>query len=94
MWLVDEANKYYDEQQPWIAFKEDKEKFNNCIYTCVQIIANLGNLMEPFMPFSAEKIRKYLGIEKPVWNFVTVECGKNFGKFEVLFTRLTEKDVL
>lgn len=94
MALVDEANKYYDEQQPWVAFKEDKEKFNNIIYTCVQIIANLGNLMDPFMPFSAEKIRKYLGIEKTKWQFIDVECNRNFGKFDVLFTRLTDKDVL
>ena len=94
MALVDEANKYYDEQQPWVAFKEDKEKFNNIIYTCVQIIANLGNLMDPFMPFCAEKIRKYLGIEKTKWQFIDVECNRNFGKFDVLFTRLTDKDVL
>ncbi|MBO5103433.1 MAG: methionine--tRNA ligase, partial [Clostridia bacterium] len=94
MALVDDANKYYDEKQPWILFKENKEKFNDVIYTCVQIIANLSNLIEPFMPFSAKKIRDYLQISSLNWDFVQIDCDKNFGKFEALFTRLTDKDVL
>ncbi len=94
--LVEIANKYYDTKQPWVLFKaEDKTEFNNCIFTCVQIIANLSNLFEPFMPFSAKKIREYLKLsDKPVWNYIEAEVDRNFGKIEPLFTRLTEKDVL
>ena len=94
MELVDAGNKYYDANEPWKLFKEDRAKFDNVIYTCVQIIANLGNLFEPFMPFSAAKLRDFLCITKPVWEYVTVECGKNFGTIEPLFTRLTDKDVM
>ncbi len=96
MQLVEDANKYYDTMQPWVLYKnEDKTAFNNCIYTCVQIIANLSNLFEPFMPFSAQKIREYLKLNnKPTWNYIEAETGKNFGKFEALFTRLTDKDVM
>ena len=63
MELVEYANKYYDEAKPWIQKKEDIDGFNNTIYTCSVIIANLSNLFEPFMPKSCEKIRKYLGID-------------------------------
>lgn len=95
MELVEDANKYYDTKQPWVLKKqEDQTDFNNCIYTCVQIIANLSILLEPFMPFSAKKIRDYLGINEVKWQRVEVECGKQFGTIEPLFTRLTDSDVL
>lgn len=94
--LVDVANKFYDEKQPWVLAKQAKTaEFDNCIYTCVQIIANLSSLFEPFMPFAAGKIRQYLGLaEQPCWHFITAKTGRNFGKFEALFSRLTPKDVL
>ncbi len=95
MALIDDANKFYDEKQPWVLYKnEDKSAFNDCIYTCTQIIANLSNLLEPFMPFSAKKIRTYLGINSPTWNYINIDCNKDFGKFQALFTRLTDADVL
>lgn len=92
--LVDLGNKYYDKKEPWKLFKEDKNEFNNVIYTCVQIIANLSNLFEPFMPFASKKLRDFMQLDKPTWEFITVDCGKNFGTIVPLFTRLTEKDVM
>ncbi len=94
MELVDIGNKYYDTQEPWKLFKEDKAKFNDVIYTCVQIIANLGNLIDPFMPFAAKKIRDFLGLDKAKWEYTSVDCDRDFGTIEPLFTRLTEKDVM
>ena len=92
MALVDYANKYYDDNQPWALFKEDdKTKFSNVIYTCVQIIVNLSNLIDPFMPHSAAKIRAYLHKKDVKWQFETIECGKKFGTIEPLFTRLVEE---
>lgn len=91
MQLIDEANKYYDEQKPWIKFKEDKEEFNNIIYTCANLIANIANMMEPFMPASSEKVRKILDIDKATWKQVTVKPGINLDNTEILFTRIDEK---
>ena len=76
--LIEEANRYYDEQKPWVAFKEDKALFDDIIYTCTNLIANISNLMEPFMPASSEKIRKIFGEEKAVWNFVEANSGISF----------------
>ena len=93
--LVDVGNKYYDEHQPWILFSnEDKAEFNNVIYTCVQLIVNLTNILDPFIPFSVGKIRKYLKKKDVKWEYQTIECGCKLGKIDPLFTRLTDKDVL
>ena len=91
MSLVEDANKYYDSSEPWIAKKEDISKFNDIIYTCSTIIANLSNLFEPVMPVACEKIRKYLKIENPTWNYIETEKGLKLENIEPLFTRIEKK---
>lgn len=93
--LIEKCNKYFDEKQPWVLFKnEDKTEFNNTIATCAFAIANLSNLLMPFIPFCCEKIRNYLKItETPTWKTVEFSGAENLGKFEPLFQRLTEKDL-
>lgn len=65
------ANKYFDKQKPWAQFKEDRIA---CLYplnTCIQFFANLANLLNPFVPFSCEKIRKFLTLEQPTWKKIS-----------------------
>ena len=89
MQLVETANKYYDEQKPWIQKKEDIEGFNNTIYTCATIIANLANIFEPFMPNACEKIRKYLHIDNKSWNLIEAKAGTKLENIEPLFERMS-----
>lgn len=86
--LLDRVNKYYDEETPWISFKEDINKFNDTIYTCSTIIANVSNYIEPVMPSTAEKIRSYLSINEPCWNYIEAEKDLELKNIEALFTRL------
>ena len=86
--VLDKVNKYYDEETPWIKFKEDKDKFNDCIYTCSVACANLANYIEPIMPMTSEKIRKYLKINVACWNYVEVEKDTLLVDIEPLFNRL------
>ena len=82
------ANKYYDEEKPWIQSKENLEMFNNTIYTCATIIANLANIFEPFMPSVCKKIREYLKIEEISWEFIEPEVGTILENIQPLFTRM------
>ena len=88
MELVEIANKYYDEQKPWVQKKENIEEFNNTIYTCACIIANLSNIFEPFMPSACEKIRKYLDIQDKSWSLIKPKAGLKLENIEPLFVRL------
>ncbi|MFZ5353165.1 MAG: methionine--tRNA ligase [Bacillota bacterium] len=65
------ANKYFDEQQPWATVKTDISSCNDTLYSCVQIIANLSILLEPFIPFASHNIRAFLRLEdeKLNWRF-------------------------
>lgn len=91
--FVRTANKYFDEEQPWITIKSDIEKCKSTLNTCVQIIANLSFLLEPFLPFSSAKIRNMLKIEKAAWQYVEVPAGLELGQVEILFERI-DKNVI
>lgn len=94
MELVEEGNKYYDERKPWEQKREDIDGFNDTIYTCINLIANLSNLFEPFMPNSSERIRKYLGIEEALWEVISVEQGTEIKGVRPLFTRVTKEKTI
>lgn len=85
---VRQANKYFDEQKPWVQIKEDREACGRTLNSCVQIIANLANLLEPFIPFSCEKIRTFLTLEKPSWQLIFVPADLQVQKLELLFERI------
>ena len=86
--FLDEANKYYDERKPWIQTKEDISGFNDTIYTCSNIIANISNFIEPFMPGTAMKIREYLHIDKATWNYIEVTPNLKLENINPLFERM------
>ena len=71
--LIEMGNKYYDERKPWIQKRENIEEFNNTIYTCTNIIANLSNLIEPIMPQTSKRLREYLKIERPLWKQIQIK---------------------
>ena len=89
--LIVEGNKYFDERKPWVQIKEDEKAFADTIYSCAYLIANLSNLMEPFMPKSYKKIREYLGIESENLEWKLIEKFNrqiDIEKIQALFTRI------
>lgn len=70
----------------------DKYKNTKNIDFRIQIIANISNLLEPFMPFTAERIRTYLNIKQAIWSFVEVK-SVNLGKWERIFEEIDKKVV-
>lgn len=91
--FVRSANKFFDEEQPWITVKNDPERCKETLNTCVQIITNLSLLLEPFLPFSSEKVRNILKIEKPVWRHTEIPAGFELGPVEILFERIDKKAI-
>ena len=89
--LIEAGNKYYDEEKPWIQKNEDIKKFNNIIYTCANIIANLSNLLEPILPETAGKLREYLEIKKPIWQQIEIKDGIVLENIEPLFERIAKE---
>jgi methionyl-tRNA synthetase len=85
---VRSSNKYFDEHKPWAELNNDPSSCSTTLYTCIQIIANLSNLLEPFLPFSSERIRGYLELGEPGWEYTQVLPGKLLPAPEILFQRI------
>ncbi|WP_433938012.1 methionine--tRNA ligase [Paenibacillus lautus] len=86
--VVRQANKYFDERKPWIQVKEDRADCGTTLYTCILIIANLANLLQPFIPFSCDRIRDFLSLEPPAWKWCHVPAGRPIHGVELLFERI------
>lgn len=86
--LIELGNKYYDDRKPWIQKNENIEEFNNTIYTCANVIANLSNLFEPIMPETSKQLRKYLNLEQPSWGIIELKSGIKLEDIEPLFERI------
>ena len=88
--FVRAANKYFDEEQPWITRETNEAVCKNTLYNCVQIIANLAVLLYPFLPFSSEKVCDWLGLENK-WEYQPVAAGYKLPEIEILFQRIDKK---
>lgn len=89
--FIRSANKFFDGQQPWVSIKEDLDKCQNALFTCAQIILNLSNVLEPFLPFSSGKIRNMLKVEKAVWEYSEIPSGSDISTTDILFARIDKK---
>ncbi len=66
------GNRYLAETEPWKVFKHDPNRVKSILYVSLQITANLTGLTDPFMPFTAKKLRDYLNLKPLSW----AETGK------------------
>src|SRR5690606_10728950 len=51
------GNKYAADEGPWKLTKTDEERVKTQMYVALQIAAALSTLAEPFLPFSATKLK-------------------------------------
>ena len=91
------GNKYLADTEPWKVVKTDPERVKTILNIALQITANTAIAIEPFMPFSAEKILKMLVVDKFSWeqlgSMELVEAGHKIGEAELLFEKI-EDDVI
>ncbi|HOV71600.1 MAG TPA: methionine--tRNA ligase subunit beta, partial [Dysgonamonadaceae bacterium] len=91
------GNKYLAETEPWKTIKNNVDRTATILYTALQMVANLSIVFEPFLPFSAEKIRQFLQIGTLSWDRLgdadILSAGHELGKSELLFEKI-EDDVI
>lgn len=66
------GNKYLADTEPWKLQKTNPERVKTIMNISLQITANLAIVMEPFLPFTAQKMRNMLNMQQAVWS----DCGK------------------
>ena len=88
------GNKYLADTEPWKVVKSDPERVKTILNIALQITANIAIAIEPFMPFSAEKILKMLAVEKYGWeqlgSMELIAAGHTIGEPVLLFEKIED----
>ena len=91
------GNKYLADTEPWKVVKNDPERVKTILNIALQITANITVAIEPFMPFSADKILKMLNLERMSWDGLgsmsLVASGHVIDEPALLFEKI-EDDVI
>ena len=88
------GNKYLAETEPWKLAKTDMERVATIMNVALQIAANIAVAFEPFLPFSAAKIRRILQMDNCQWDMLgsdnLLETGKQLAEPELIFEKIED----
>jgi methionyl-tRNA synthetase len=108
MALARAANKYFNDSEPWATRTSAPQRCANTIHVALQVSAALSILCEPFLPFTAAKMRAMLGVtglrssahaegDKGLgWRDAArplLEAGRRLGEPEILFTKVADEQI-
>ncbi len=62
------GNKYLADSEPWKVVKTDQARVKTIMNIALQLTANLTIILEPFLPFSMDKLRTWINIGKLPWD--------------------------
>ena len=93
------GNKYLADEEPWKVIKLDEERVKTIMYVALQISAALAVVSEPFLPFSATKLKNILNLDANLsWedvteNTVLLPATHQINKAELLFSKIEDKEI-
>ena len=91
------GNKYLADTEPWKLAKTDMNRVATILNLALQISANLAIAFEPFLPFSAKKLRNMLNIQIVDWNVLgrtdILPEGLQLNPAELLFEKIEDSTI-
>jgi len=95
------GNRFLNEKEPWKKIKTNPQSAGNTLYVAAQIVKNLAITLEPFTPFTAEKLWKLLNLPGAVHERTWKETkrdlptGHKINKAKPLFSKIksTEEEL-
>ncbi len=91
------GNKYLADTEPWKVAKTDMARVETILNISLQITANLAIAFEPFLPFSARKIREFIGMDSFSWHQLgsieLLPVGHQLNASELLFSKIEDETI-
>ncbi|MFZ5939020.1 MAG: methionine--tRNA ligase [Bacteroidota bacterium] len=91
------GNKYLADTEPWKLIGSDRERVGTILNIALQICANLTILMEPFLPFSMEKLRGFLNFSETDWaelgSDALLPAGHRIENAGLLFAKIEDEQI-
>ena len=91
-----DANKYFNDSEPWALKKSDPERMKNILFTIVQQIKNISILLNPIIPITTNKVLESMNISKRNINLDKIkdedifDHDKELNNLEILFTKIED----
>ncbi|MCS7386026.1 MAG: methionine--tRNA ligase [archaeon GB-1867-005] len=92
-----QGNQYINVKEPWRKIKVNLKDASTTLWLAANAVKSLAILMEPFMPFTAEKLWSLLKLEGSVhdsrWDYaakLTLKPGHEIAKPKLLFKKLPD----
>ena len=92
-----EANKYFNDQEPWKK-KENQLRLNSIIFTTLEIIRKICYLLYPIIPESTIKALKIFNLKEndiklsSISNNEFLKKGDKINKIDILFKKIEKKN--
>jgi len=92
-----DANKYFNDQEPWKK-KDNLKRLNSIVYTSLEIIRKICILLYPITPETSIKALKIFNLSEKDIIFSTIEkhnflkSGSKINKIEILFKKIEKKN--
>ena len=95
MSLADIANQYIDSNKPWILNKDpaNKNKVHSIASTAINLFRILNLYLEPVIPETSEKIKKYLKCSDNVSEVSNYMKDREIESFKPLITRIEDDEI-
>lgn len=91
------GNKYLADTEPWKLAKTDLPRVGSILNLSLQIAANLAIAFEPFLPFTADKLRNMLAMEGCSWESLgrtdLLRVGHQLNPAELLFEKIEDEAI-
>ena len=93
------GNKYLADTEPWKTVKTDESRVATILNVSLQITASLAIACEPFLPFTAVKLRGMLRLPQTGMQWDNIGCmtllepGHELGQAELLFEKIEDSTV-
>ncbi|GAB5538383.1 MAG: methionine--tRNA ligase [Salibacteraceae bacterium] len=90
MSLARYGNKYLADAEPWKLQKSDPNTVRGIMFNALNITAHLADIIDPFLPTTAEKIRAMLKIDKGFKGYLE---GHEIGEAMLLFSKVEDHEM-
>jgi methionyl-tRNA synthetase len=91
------GNKYLADTEPWKVIKSDPDRVKTILNISLQIAANLSLVMDPFLPFSMERLREMLRFGETSWDRIgsgaLLPSGHEIGEGSLLFEKIEDEQI-
>ncbi|MFM1744537.1 MAG: hypothetical protein RLZZ630_474 [Bacteroidota bacterium] len=95
--LARAGNKYLADTEPWKHQKTNPDYVQTVLSVALEVTAALAYLCEPFLPFSAAKLRSMLDIPARSWEeafaYTRLEAGHVLGQASLLFEKIEDETI-